>query len=683
MARREWRLVVRVAGALAIGAGTLLSACEGPALPGTGGGAPTSPSAAEAQPTVMDRTSTSQSRPTALVRRGTVTESIKVLGRVISSQEADLYFRTTGRLRGLFIETGQQVQAGQALAELETGDLLTRIGKAKADHENAQIRLEQGRAREVIDDSGSEVQAIEAAGIALQVARLGRDRVRAGASEKDLRDAEAAVATARAGLERARLDFAAREADLAARRADLEFKRAGPTSADLEKAGADIDAAQVRLNQASAGPRAEDVRTVELALEKARVRLAQMRDAPPVRDEDLANAELTVRSAEVAAERVRADATGTNAQREASIRIADIDVERARNSLKKLQTQVVNPWDLRLAEHDVLAAENAVARAKATTPFDRQAAAITVESAKLRLAQLQAGPVDQDLAPLRNQIEALVVAVESATVAVPSARASLLAAEARLEVVRRGPNEFDLKDADNKVDQATVSVELAKTRLDAKRVTLESGRTANAFDVRSLERALERTRLDLDQLQANYDDARILAPYAGKIVKTTGKPGDNVNAFNPVVSISSPAQLLVRSEVNESDMAKLAVGQKAMVALDVFPGTVMNATVRDLPSTVVTQQGVVADKSTKLVVEWSRSGADIGMLARVQIIVQQKKDVLIVPTASIRTVGKRRFVEYMDGSVKRSRNVEIGISTEQDTEIVSGVEDGLAILAGT
>ncbi|NDF96312.1 MAG: hypothetical protein EB107_10860, partial [Proteobacteria bacterium] len=95
------------------------------------------------------------------------------------------------------------------------------------------------------------------------------------------------------------------------------------------------------------------------------------------------------------------------------------------------------------------------------------------------------------------------------------------------------------------------------------------------------------------------------------------------------------------------------------------------------------QQGVVADKSTKLTVEWTRPGADIGMLARVQIIVQQKKDVLIIPTAAIRTVGKRRFVEYMDGSVKRSKNIEVGISTEQETEVLSGLEDGLVILAGT
>jgi macrolide-specific efflux system membrane fusion protein len=71
------------------------------------------------------------------------------------------------------------------------------------------------------------------------------------------------------------------------------------------------------------------------------------------------------------------------------------------------------------------------------------------------------------------------------------------------------------------------------------------------------------------------------------------------------------------------------------------------------------------------------------MQARVQIVVQQKDDALIVPTGAIRTVGKRRFVEYMDGDVKRSRSVEVGITTDLDTEIVAGLEEGMVILAGT
>src|SRR6266540_3580635 len=65
---------------------------------------------AGAQPTTGARTSAQASRPEVKVRKGTITDSIKVLGRVISSQEADLYFKTTGRLRGLLIESGQQVK---------------------------------------------------------------------------------------------------------------------------------------------------------------------------------------------------------------------------------------------------------------------------------------------------------------------------------------------------------------------------------------------------------------------------------------------------------------------------------------------------------------------------------------------------------------------------------------------
>ena len=72
-----------------------------------------------------------------------------------SSQEADLYFKTTGRLRGLFVESGQQVKAGAPLAELETGDLTTRIGKAQSDLQNAQIKLDQVKAKGVVDTSAT------------------------------------------------------------------------------------------------------------------------------------------------------------------------------------------------------------------------------------------------------------------------------------------------------------------------------------------------------------------------------------------------------------------------------------------------------------------------------------------------------------------------------------------------
>ncbi|MGH2368138.1 MAG: efflux RND transporter periplasmic adaptor subunit, partial [Chloroflexota bacterium] len=303
--------------------------------------------------------------------------------------------------------------------------------------------------------------------------------------------------------------------------------------------------------------------------------------------------------------------------------------------------------------------------------------------AAAKLEQLQNGPSEQDLAGLNNQLASLQRAIESATGAIPSAEAALAAAQANLDAKRTGPSEFDAREAELKVEKAQNDLEAAQAKLQIKGATLGQSQTAAGFDVQSAEKEVEKQQLELNRLQANYDDARIVAPFDGKITKVNGKPGDNVDAYTPVISISSPAQLLVQAQISEADMPKLAVGQKAILTLDAFPGEVLNGTVRDLPSSVVTQQGVVADKNTKIVVDWTRPGAEIGMLARVQIIVQQKEDVLIIPTDTIRTVGQRRFVEYMDGNVKRSRNIEIGISGDLGTEVVSGLEEGMTILAGT
>jgi HlyD family secretion protein len=666
---------VRAAAALTAGA-IIVGGCQMP-IGGSGPGAPS------AEPTIAARSSTSQSRPEAKVRRGTVQDSIKVIGRVISSQEADLYFRTTNRLRGIFVETGQEVKGGQVLAEQETGDLLTRIGKAKATLENAQINLDKAKTKGVIDETVDESSAYDVAVINLDQAQLQLEKLRGGAQDADVKAAEASVAQAVANLEKARLDLATKEAQLAAKQADLNYKLSGPTPDALAAAQADVETKRITLQRAQTGARPEDIQAAEIKLEQARVKLAQLRDAPPVKPEDIAAAELAVRAAEIKLEQERASTTGTNAQREAAVRTAELNVESAKNKLAALQNQQVSAWDLRLAEQAVLAAENDVAKLRNPNQFDIQTAKVAYDLAVAKLDTLQRGPTEQEVANLRTEINSLQLAVESARLAIPTSESAVTAAQAKLESVLRGPTEFDLREQQSKVEKAQLDVEKARATLEIEKQKLTANRATTTYDLQSLDKEVAKAKLDLDQLEANFADARIVAPFDGKITKVNGKSGDNVQAFNPVISISSPANLLVNAQINESDMPKLAVGQRALISLDAFPGQTLNGTVLTLPSSVVTQQGVVADKNTKITVDWTRPGAQIGMNARVQIVVQKKDDVLLIPTQAIRTVGKRRFVEYMDGNVKRSRNIEIGISTDVDTEVVSGLDEGMSILAGT
>ncbi|HXI16379.1 MAG TPA: efflux RND transporter periplasmic adaptor subunit [Chloroflexota bacterium] len=669
------RPMYRVAALLTAGA-VILGGCELPiGARGLGNAAP--------EPTVAPSTSTSQTRPEATVRRGTVQDSIKVIGRVISSQEAELYFRTTNRLRGIFIETGQEVKAGQVLAEQETGDLVTRIGKARATLDNAQIAHDKARSKGVLDETADEVSSFDVAQINLSQAALQLEKLGGGPQDADIKGAEAGVAQAIAGLEKSRLDLATKEAQLAAKQVDLGYKFTGPSPDAIAVAQAELETRRISVQRSMQGPRIEDVQQSEIKLEQARTKLAQVRDAPPVKAEDVANAEIAVRAAEIKLEQSRSVATGTQAQREADIRTAELNVEIARNKQASIQNQQVNAWDVRLAEQAVLAAENDIARLRGPNPFDAQTARVAYDLAITKLEALQRPPSEQDLAQINNEINSLQLAVESARLAIPSSEAAVSAAQVKLEGVLRGTNEFDIREQQSKVEKAQLDVEKARAQLDIERQKLTATRAGTTFDLQSLQKDVEKAKLDLDQLEGNYSDARIVAPFDGKVTKVNGKSGDNVQAFNPVISLSSPANLLINAQIAESDMPKLAVGQRALISLDAFPGQTINGTVQTLPSSVVTQQGVVADKNTKITVEWTRPGAQLGMNARVQIVVQKKDDVLLIPTQAIRTVGKRRFVEYMDGTVKRSRNVEIGISTDVETEVVSGLDEGMPILAGS
>jgi HlyD family secretion protein len=669
------------AALLATAGAVLLSACALNVLPGGGGLGAAPP----AEPTIAPQTSSQLSRPTVQVRRGTVTDSIKVLGKVISSQQSDLFFRTSSRLRAVNVLTGQQVSAGDVLAELETGDLTTKIAQQQAAVGGARLKLDQSKAKTVLDDSALEQQAVDQAQINLDQARVTLEKVKSGTLEADLQAAEAGQAQAQANLEKAKGDLAGKEADLAAKQADLDYKLAGPAPADLAKAQADVDAARIKLQQASNPPRPEDVQAAQLKLEQARNRLNQLRDSPPVKPEDVANAQVAVQQAEVTLDQAQgASATtpGQGAQKAANVRLAQLTLEKAKNDLNKLKEQQNSAWDVRLAELDVAAQEQALAKLQNPQPYDARTAQVAYDLAQGKLALLQKGPTDQVLTDLKSQISSLQLAVESAKTVIPSAEAAAAAAQAALDAKRQGATDLDVQDAQNKVDKAQSDLDTARAKLDVKRTTLGQATSAAQYDVQTAEKEVQKQQLELQRLQANYDDARILAPYDGKITRVNGKPGDSVQAFTPVISIASPAQLLVQAQISESVMPKLAVGERALITLDASPTQVFNGTVRDLPSSVVTQQGVVADKNTTLTVDWTAPGAEMGMLARVQIIVQQKDDVLIVPSNAVRTVGKRRFVEYMDGNVKRSRNVETGVSTDTDTEIVSGLDEGMTILAG-
>ncbi|MGE8940763.1 HlyD family secretion protein [Leptospira interrogans] len=81
-------------------------------------------------------------------------------------------------------------------------------------------------------------------------------------------------------------------------------------------------------------------------------------------------------------------------------------------------------------------------------------------------------------------------------------------------------------------------------------------------------------RADVALAQLMLDRTRIRAPIAGTVLQVHVKPGEVVTPSpeQPIVTIGDPTVIVVKSELDERDIAKIRVGQKAFVRSSAFPG---------------------------------------------------------------------------------------------------------------
>ena len=86
---------------------------------------------------------TEPARPTVPVRRASISETVRGIGRVTSASESQLFFRTAGRVRAVHVPPRQAVKKGDLVAELETGERTLQLEIARANVEIADLRAAQ------------------------------------------------------------------------------------------------------------------------------------------------------------------------------------------------------------------------------------------------------------------------------------------------------------------------------------------------------------------------------------------------------------------------------------------------------------------------------------------------------------------------------------------------------------
>lgn len=292
----------------------------------------------------------------------------------------------------------------------------------------------------------------------------------------------------------------------------------------------------------------------------------------------------------------------------------------------------------------------------------------------------------------------ILASVRSQEAQLASAEATLSATEAdlkRAQVDAEAPDVPLLKRAyeravqmqkdgvvsDSAREDAQKAYELAVNKRDVSLANVIVGR-AKVIQARA---DVQKNRANLSQLREQLGYTTITSPIAGKLLSRPVEMGDAVSsilvmgsAATLVMTVGDISEVYVKGKVDESDIAKVYLGQPARIKIESFKGKPFAGKV-----TKISPMGAEKDNVTTFEVRVSINNADdqlkAAMTANAEIILEEHHSVLQVPEgALIYDKDKRSFVEIPDPSAKDGKKkipVQVGISNGAKTEILSGLKE--------
>ncbi|KKT75413.1 MAG: RND family efflux transporter MFP subunit [Parcubacteria group bacterium GW2011_GWB1_44_7] len=172
----------------------------------------------------------------------------------------------------------------------------------------------------------------------------------------------------------------------------------------------------------------------------------------------------------------------------------------------------------------------------------------------------------------------------------------------------------------------------------------------------------------------------LYAPFAGVVAKQDAKVGQVVGTLYTIGTLNSEGALIIEANVPEADISRIAVGGKAGVDLDAFPGKKFEAKVVKIAPGEIVIEGVPTYKVTfnfQTPIDFAKSG----MTANISAIVVEKIGVLAVPTRAIDFRTDGAFVKVLANGQIIDRKIIIGArSSDGLMEILDGLTESEQIL---
>ena len=306
------------------------------------------------------------------------------------------------------------------------------------------------------------------------------------------------------------------------------------------------------------------------------------------------------------------------------------------------------------------------------------------------------------------------------------------------DFVRKGDFLMSLDDRQQKAATAASKASVEATKVNLNNAEIKRNRQEELYKKGLIsDQEMENTNSSYASALSSFNNAearyiqdedalsklRLIAPQDGTITFIDGEIGDLAQGgmFNPSVllKLSDLSKMEVYVNVNENDIADISINDAAIIEVDAYQDEKFKGVVKEVAYAATTSSGGSQQQVTNFEVKIQMlevvDGMRPGMSATVEIITEERNEVLAIPIQSLTTPRKpknsekkasfsvnvdadqkewgdrsksmsgktgRTVVFVINDGVAEQRFVETGIVGERDYEVTSGLEEGEKVVTG-
>src|SRR6202790_4000797 len=288
------------------------------------------------------------------------------------------------------------------------------------------------------------------------------------------------------------------------------------------------------------------------------------------------------------------------------------------------------------------------------------------------------------------QLEAIVREAEANYQAAQAARDSAIAALERNKVDAEGPDVPYLKLSMGRAQQMLKDGVMSKSVVEDaernyqlalnKQMSAQRNLAVSRAEIAKAEAQVAQARASLDNSREGLKNSTIVSPIDGLVLSRDVNVGDAVSSIlilgsqaTPIMTLGDVSEVYVQGKVDEADIGKVYLNQPARIVVESFKDKKFTGKVTKI-SPLGKEKDNVTTFEVRVSIQNSTLELKANMSANAEIMLEEKKNVLMVPEAALIYDKERKAqAEILDAkgeNGKKKVNVKLGISNGVKTEIL-------------